>query len=873
MPAPTNGAMPKASPPPAPHTPPSLRLPASVRPEAYALTMHMSPTEEHFSGTVEIDLKVSAPTDVIWLHAGDNLDVKNVKLTGQGPMRDARIERGGEEMVGFGFSEPLASGAYKMTVMYEGKLPSRDGKGAYRQEEHGDWYIFTQFESTDARRAFPCFDEPGFKAPWRITIEAPKDQLVFANTPEDGQKPIANGWKSVSFATSKPLPSYLVAFAVGPFEIVDGGKAGEKQFPVRIIVPKGKSAEAAYAAKTTGEVVNRLEKYFGIPYPYEKLDHIAVPMKGGAMENPGLITYGTGTILGKPEDKSIRLERGYLGIASHELGHIWFGDFVTTAWWDDIWLNEAFATWISAKIVDQWHPEWDGAVNRVQSKNGVMGTDSLVSSRRIRQPIESKHDIANAFDGITYQKGGAVITMMEAFVGEEAFRKGVHEYLLAHAHGNATASEFLKEVGAHSGKPDVFAPTFSTFLDQPGVPLVSAELSCEKGAQPKLLLTQQRYLPQGSSGSTDQSWKIPVCASYPGGKSCTLMTSGNAELPLTDTKTCPAWVNPNAGSTGYYRVLYKGDLLSRLLKANPKAIAVNERIGILGDALALVRSGRMQDGEVLALVPGLVHEGDRHLVGMTAGLVGGLSDRLVPDDLRPNYRRLITKLYSAKAKQLGWTPKAKEDDGTRLLRPSLLGLVARDEKNELSAEARKLTEAWLTDRKAIDHDMLSTVLTTAARVGDRPLWDKLRAEAKKTPDRKERNQLLGAMAAFKDPQIVAENLQIVLSDEFDLRESITLLYGASNDSKTRQTAYDFTKANFEKLVSRMPRDWGAGLASVANGFCDAEHHADTEAFFKDKVGRFVGGPRSLAQTLESISLCQAQLGSRQASVSAFLKKQ
>jgi alanyl aminopeptidase len=349
------------------------------------------------------------------------------------------------------------------------------------------------------------------------------------------------------------------------------------------------------------------------------------------------------------------------------------------------------------------------------------------------------------------------------------------------------------------------------------------------------------------------------------------MTSAKAELPL-ETKTCPAWINPNAGATGYYRVAYKGDLLQKLLKQNAKTLPVQERYAILGDALALVRSGKMQDGEVLAVVPGLVQEGDRHLVGMTAGLVSGLSDRLVSDELRPNYRRLVTKLYSAKAKQLGWTPKANEDDGTRLLRPSLLALVARDEKNEFSDEARKLTEAWLVDRKAIDHDLVGTVLYTAARTGDRALWDKIHAEAKKTQDRKERGNMLSAMGAFRDPQIVQENLKIVLSDEFDPRESISLLYGAAADNKNRQTAYDFGKANYDKVVARMPREWGAGLAGLGGGFCDAQHRADVESFYKERVTKSVGGPRSLAQTLESISLCEAQLSSRQASVSAFLKK-
>ena len=377
--------------------------------------MHMSPKEETFNGRVDVQVSITQATAVIWMHAGDNLNVTAVTVNGKA----ARVTRANEDVIGIQTAAPV-TGDVPISLTYSGKLPSRDGRGAYRQEERGEQYIFTQFESTDARRAFPCFDEPSFKAPFTVTLEVPADQLAFANTPELSTKPSANGWKTVSFAATKPLPAYLVAFAVGPFEIVDGGKAGMNNTPIRIIVPKGRSADAKYAAAQTGKILATLENYFDMPYPFEKLDHIAVPQKGGAMENPGLITYGNATILSNGDARSIRLERGYLSIAAHELGHLWFGDLVTTAWWEDTWLNEAFATWISSKIVDTMHPEWEGTVSRVESTNGVMGLDALASTRRIRQPIETKHDIVTAFDNITYRKGGAVIGMMESWVGAGA---------------------------------------------------------------------------------------------------------------------------------------------------------------------------------------------------------------------------------------------------------------------------------------------------------------------------------------------------------------------------------------------------------------------------------------------------------------------
>ncbi len=877
------------------HTPPKLRLPTIVKPTAYDVSIHLSPMEEKSHGQVAISVELVQKTDVVWLHAGDNLDVTTAALTplgpGAGKTRVMKVIREGD-FLGLELDEEVAPGAYKLAVAFDGTMPTREGRGAYRQEENGTFYVFTQFESTDARRAFPCFDEPSFKAPWTVSLEVPKDDLAFSNAPKASEKASADGWKTVSFAPTKPLPSYLVAFAVGPFEVVDAGTAGQKKIPVRIIVPKGRSAEAKYAAETTGQVVDRLEKYFGIPYPYEKLDHIAVPQKGGAMENPGLITYGTTTILGKPEDKSIRLQRGYLSIAAHELGHIWFGDYVTTAWWDDIWLNEAFATWISSKIVDQWHPEWDGAIDLVRSKHGVMGGDAYVSSRRIRQPIESKHDIANAFDGITYQKGGAVIGMFESFVGEEPFRKGVHDYLAKHAYANATSAQFLADVGESLGTRELsspqagapgaahateFAPAFASFLDQSGVPLVTAELSCGGGKTTELTLTQQRYVPLGVTSASEQTWQIPVCVSSPGGKSCTVLKDGKGTIALTGgkdgAKMCPAWINANAGAAGYYRVEYKGDLLGKLMKQTGKApLGINERLAILSDATSLVWSGKMQPSDVLGYIPGIVAEGDKHLVGMAASIVGNLQSTFVTDELRPNYFRYVDRQFGAKAKALGWTSKDKDDDLTKLLRPSLLALAARDPQDALAKDARKLTLAWLKDRKAIEHDLVGTTLVAGARGGDRTLWDSLHDEAKKTKDRSERGQILAAMSAFQDPAIVQENFKVAMSDELDPRETYALIGGAAQNPQNRQTTYDFVKQNYDSIIGRMPREWGASTPYIASGFCDEAHRADVAAFFQDKAAKFQGGPRTLAQVLEGITLCTAQRTAEGANVTIFLQK-
>jgi alanyl aminopeptidase len=865
---------PTSEPPPAPGagpTPPRLRLPEVALPRRQAVRLRLLPTQEAFSGSTDIELDLRAASDVIWLHAA-GLDISRAELV-SGEQRTPLAAQQADEMLGLRADPPVGPGRYTLRITFAGKMPSRDGSGVYRQEENGDWYIFTQFEATDARRAFPCFDEPSFKIPWQLTLEVKPSDLAFANTPQVSEG--RNGeLKSVVFAETKPLPSYLVAFAVGPLEVIDAGRAGRKPTPIRIIVPRGKTAEATYAVKTTGEVLTRLESYFDLPYPFEKLDHIAVPQKGGAMENPGLITFGTSIMLPKPDQRNIRVERGYLSVAAHEIGHIWFGDLVTMAWWDDLWLNEAFASWIAAKVVDQWHPEWEGSVSRVQARSGVMGNDALMSARRIRQPIDSAHDIENAFDGITYTKGSSIISMFESFVGEDRFREGVRSYLRQHAFGNARSSDFLKAVGTVAGQPDVFAAAFASFLDQPGFPLVTAELSCQKDRPARLLLSQQRYLPLGSSGATDQLWQVPVCARFPEGRACTLLTANEGELVLPGARGCPSWVLANADGVGYYRVQYRGDLLARLLRDGGKALTVPERAGLIGDVGALVRSGRMMYGEALELVPALARDDNRHILSSAAALVGGLADHYVPESLRPQYRKVIGANFGGRARKLGWQPRPDESDETRLLRPGLAALVAEEgEDAALQADARRLAEKWLGDRKAITPEMVGTVLGAAARGGDRSLWDKLYAAAKVEKDRRDRTQMLQAMGGFSAKELVQKNFQIALSNEFDPRESLILVYGAAGDRRTRQAAYEFVKQHNDTLVARLPRAFGVSLAGIGGSFCDREHRADLEAFFKQRAAKAPGGPRELAQILERMDLCIAMRSTHQPSVAAFLKKQ
>ena len=852
--------------------PPQFRLPITVVPLHYSLNLTVAPDQDTFAGAVDIDLNFKDASSVLWLNA-EKLTVSDATLIVNGQTLSAKVLPQPKDLVGFSFDRPVGPGPAKLHINYQGEISRKDMDGIFQVKDGDHWYIYSQFENISARRALPCFDEPGYKVPWQVTLNVPSDDGAFSNTPPLSETPGSAGMKTVRFAETKPLPSYLVAIAVGPMDIVEAGHAGAKHTAIRIIVPRGRAPEAKYGAATTPDIVNLLENYFAIPYPYEKLDEVAIPMAGYAMEHPGLVTYGAGFFLMKGDEETLDKKRTINSVMAHELAHQWFGDLVTTAWWDDIWLNEGFASWMANKIVNQYHPEWKMNIDELDSYQGAMSTDGLVSSRKVRQPILSDDDIANAFDGITYSKGSSLLNMFESHMGQEKFREGVRAYLKKYSWGNATSADFLASIG---GGDTTIAKAFSSFLDQAGVPLVTAHLSCAGGSA-QLQLSQRRFLPRGSAGSADQLWDIPVCVRYPtgnnnkDGRQCTLVTSKAATLRLDQAKGCPAWIYANADAAGYYRVLYDGDMLSSILK-DEKTLALPERVGLVGDIAALTQ-GYMPVGEAMALAPKFAHDPHREVVTKTLTIVGDLDEHLVPESLMPKYRRYISDLFQARAEQLGWKARPGEDDDSRLLRPAVVGVVANHAEDPAFIEqAKKLAWAWLDDRKAVDTDMLSDAMIAAARHGDRALFDRIHAQAKKETDEVARGTLLVALGSFRDPEILKAAQAIVLSDEFQGRESISILFSSVGDPATRDLGYDFVKQNWDALIAKLPTDFGAFLPYAAVGYCDSQHRADAEAFFKDRVTKVVGAPRNLAQVLETISLCAANKDANEASVVEFLSK-
>lgn len=873
---PANGtATPPSGGPSAKFAPPDLRLPKNVVPTKVSATLTLVPSDPTTRGSIDLDVTVNDPTRILWLNAVE-IEVDEARLEQGGATLKPQVAKGGDDFIGLKFEQELARGPARVHLEFRGKISDTSDRGVFRQESGGATYIYTQFENIEARRAFPCFDEPSFKIPWQLTIRVKPGDTPISNTPVVSEAS-EGGYKVVRFAETKPIPSYLVAFAVGPFDVIDAGKAGRNKVPLRIVAPRGQGPEAAFAAGSTGKLFSILEDYFDIPYPYEKMDVVAIPRLAtfGAMENVGMITISARLSLSPPAKETPAFQSHYVDTMAHELAHQWFGDLVTMAWWDDIWLNEGFASWMGNKTAERARPEFRFEMDRVRGATFAMSEDSLTSARKIRQEIETKDDIQNAFDGITYVKGASVISMFESWVGAEPFRKGIQRYLKTRAMGNATSADFLADVSEGSGK-DLRA-AFATFLDRPGVPLVSAKLSCEKGKGPaKLSLTQERYLPLGSKGdAAAPAWSIPICARYEDGKStsraCGLLSQKTGEIELPSA-SCPTWFALKEGGAGYFRAAYAPSDLDALLDDRKAKLTIPERISVIEDVNARVRDGKLPIGEALLRLPLLVKSDDPQLILSAFFLVAQVREAHVDEALQPKLARFISSSFGKQARALGLRSRPSDSLETRRLRSNLVPFVAaRGEEKALIEEATKLAWKWLDDPSSLEEDAIPAVIGAAASHGDRALFDRLRAEAKKAKGAPGRRleHLLEGLSSFRDPALVREALSIALTSEVEVLDVLRLFF---QDSHNAGVVLEFMKQNLDALLAKLPTELRSSVIETLYGVCDAKGLADVEALYKERAASIVGGPRTAAQVQEAISLCIAQDALMRPSLKAFLEK-
>jgi alanyl aminopeptidase len=767
---------------------PTLRLPPGIRPTRYTVTLTIVPGAAKAPGEVSIDIDVDRPQSVVWLNAV-SITVSRVRL--DGAEVHPRMLTGDDQFLGLAFDGPLTAGSHRLVLTYVADQIRNSSRGIFTLQDNGAWYTMTQFEPVTARRAFPCFDEPAFKVPWQLALRVPRDLTAVANSVVQAEQPLPDGMKLVEFAETKPLPSYLVAFAVGPWQSVDLGGVGRGPTPMRVIAGRGHREATRFAAHALPQIFAREERWFDIAYPFAKLDQIAIPLGVRfAMENAGLITYGAPLLL-QPRAATPAFRHGLASVAAHEMAHQWFGNLVTTAWWDDTWLNEAFATWFADKMVDDWQPSYEHGAGRVQERAYAIEADTLSSARSIRQPITTRGDIFNAFDSITYSKGASVIGMFEGWLGEEDFRRGVRRYLDDHRHGNASAADFLNALSTATAKP--VASAFETFLDQNGVPEVGVDLDCS--ARPARLALSQRAHAALGAVPDSRHWDIPVCVRYGDASStreaCMLLTKPRATLELAGA--CPTFVFANAGARGYYVPAYDSTLLARLA-AQRDALTAPELTSLVYDLRPLLRAGAIDVTQLLDWIRASANTRERHVVAAAIDVAAFVRDNLIPEDEAGRFAAFVRTVFGPGARALGFVPKAGETDDDQLLRRALLRFAGPDDPL-LARRARRLAYAWLRDRSAVDPGLADTVLLVAARTGDRALFDAMMREAHAASDRLDRRNLMIALLSFREPALAQRALGLLLDTRIVIRDSSTALSLAEYLSPPTRERHDYIVAH------------------------------------------------------------------------------
>ncbi|HEY2845424.1 MAG TPA: M1 family metallopeptidase, partial [Bryobacteraceae bacterium] len=519
----------------------SFYLQSDVTPRRETVQLTIDPARETFEGVASIDVHLPAADSPIWINA-KNLTVKSASIAQGATQRTARVIPGDGESIGIDAGEPV-SGDATIRIEYQGRLDDKGLVGPYRRKVDGDWYVYTTFTPIDARRAFPCFDEPRFKTPWDISIRVKHGQKAFSNGRQISETEETDGWKLVKFATTEPLPSELVAFAVGPFDVYEGAPAGDGTPvpPIRVITSKGRAAQGHAAAQATLEILPRLEAYTGIPYAFGKLDHLALPEGAyGAVENPGLITYRARNLLLAPNQETLPQTRAIRALQAHEIGHQWFGNLVTQASWDDVWLSEGFATWISSKMMDQEQPPARAHLSSIVSRESLMAIDNPARARPVRVAVNSRLAARDIYNRIVYEKGSAILLMLEGWLGEDRVRDALHAYLEQHRFGTVTTSDLAESLQAASGTD----PTrvLNSFLNTTGVPELRGQLLCARDAAPRLRITKS------NPGSVPVCWRADRIPS-----SCSVLEGPSTEIAMPVGTACPAWFYLNSGGTGYYR--------------------------------------------------------------------------------------------------------------------------------------------------------------------------------------------------------------------------------------------------------------------------------------------------------------------------------
>ncbi len=847
------------------------RLPGGATPDHYSLTVNINFPTNSFDGDETIDLKLSKPSNTITLNALE-IDFHEVTVTAGGKTQTAKVSLDEKnEMATFSVNNPIPAGQAMIHVKYTGHLNDKL-RGFYLSTYKGKKYVVSQMESTDARVAFPSFDEPSYKATFDLTAIIDKGDVAISNGEVISDTPGPGDKHTVKFATSPKMSSYLVALTVGDWKCISDKTDGVK---VSVCTVPGKENLAHYPLEASKAFLHYYDQYYGIKYPLPKLDNIAVPdFQAGAMENWGAIIYRETALLIDEKTASVGAKQGVADTIAHEMAHQWFGDLVTAAWWDDIWLNEGFATWMTPHPVGNWKPDWMEGQDVVENTDRSLGGDSSENTRPIHQAAETRAEIEQLFDGIAYGKAASVLHMLESYLGPETFRAGVNLYLKEHAYGNATAADFWGAMARASHKPiDEIMPTF---VMQKGAPFVAVEAKCE-GGNTNLKLSQKRYFNQPAlfNQPDEQIWQIPVCAkginqNSAGKQECFLMTQREQQFTL---KGCSTFTFPDSGGVGYYRFGYDSAALRQLGDGVATQLTPEERIALMGNEWALMRIGKHSVGDYLALGAQLKETPGAILLASFGQHLDMINDLLVTDADRPAFQAWLRSQFSPMMQQLGYTGRPNDTPEEKQKRAILfegLGNVANDPA--VIEQAQTMIQQYMKDPTSIDGTMAHAVVVVAAHHGDAELYNQYKAQMEKSTSPEQYYRYFYALSEFPQTELTKETLASTLTPAVRGQDLYILMPLLGNPKSQNQT-WDFMRANFDGLMKKT----GGGLGGVgiflfgAQEFCDAQKATEVKQFFDEHP--FPGTERNQKEALEQINGCVQLRDQQQGNLSAWLKQQ
>jgi aminopeptidase N len=824
------------------------RLPKNVVPVHYAIELKPDMSSLTLAGVETVDIEVREPTGRIVLNAV-NTTFDAVSIDGDAQRGDVTQDAAAETAT-FTFAQLITAGRHRLRIAFTSRI-NKFGTGLfvvdYPTDNGTKRMLSSKLEPSDARRIFPCWDEPAFKASIALAVTVPRQFMAVGNMPAVTEEMAEPDLKRVTFAPTPKMSTYLFVLTTGELERITAELDG---VTIGVVATSGKAAKGQFALDSAVKLLAWFNDYFGVKYPLPKLDLIAVPGGfGGAMENWGGITFFESRLLFDPATNADTARRPIFNIIAHEMAHQWFGDLVTMGWWDNLWLNEGFATWMATKASEQSYPQWQSWLNGYGQKQFALSLDARRTSHPIQQEVASESEAMVAFDAITYNKGQALIRMLESYLGETAFRDGIRRYMAAHAYSNTTTADLWQALENAANKP--VTGIAASFTEQDGVPLILAETSCRDNTQ-RLALRQDRFVvaPRATAPLPPRNWQIPIAFGPPQAKSPdVVLLQGFAEIAAG---SCGEAVKVNLGDIGYYRVEYGPASRAALVKSLA-LLSPEDRVNFLADSGARVASGRAEPSSYLALVD-MLQSDDRYPVwDQVIGTINALN-RLSRDRAeRPALQRYARARLRQVFDNVGWDGSGSGDDDTTLLRGSLVWALGELDDEAIMAEAKRRFAAFLQDPKSLPNALRDPVSHLVGISADRATYDTLLGLARNSTVTNERLRYFFAAASARNADLARATLALTLTDEVPGTIVTGMINSVASSGEQPDLAWDFVQRNFDTLLARQgPAFRDQFVANFMTNFSD-EAHASELAAFAPAQGTS-GGRVMTGRALETIAI-------------------